>query len=77
MSQNDKQGIQEQQLRTLELRVEALIRACLELKDENKALRAREQELLDERDRLTQKNTQARARVEDIIHRMKHREDDA
>jgi cell division protein ZapB len=77
MSQNDKQGIQEQQLRTLELRVEALIRACAQLKDENKTLRAREQELLDERERLAQKNSQARARVEDIIHRLGQREDDA
>jgi cell division protein ZapB len=68
MSQNDKQGIQEQELRALEVRVEELIRACLQLKDENKTLRAREQELLDERERLSQKNTQARARVEDIIH---------
>jgi cell division protein ZapB len=77
MSQNDKQGIQEHQLRALEVRVEELIRACLQLKDENKTLRAREQELLDERDRLSQKNTQARARVEDIIHRLARQEGDA
>ena len=66
MSNNDKQGIQEQDLRALEVRVEELIRACTHLKDENKTLRAREQELMTERDRLADKNSQARTRVEDI-----------
>ncbi|MBT8429175.1 MAG: TIGR02449 family protein [Gammaproteobacteria bacterium] len=77
MSNNDKQGIQEQDLRALELRVEELIRACTHLKDENKTLRAREQELVSELDRVAAKNDQAKQRVEDMIARLKRLEDDA
>jgi cell division protein ZapB len=77
MSGNDKQSIQEQDLRTLELRVEELIRACTHLKDENKTLRAREQELMTEHDKLATKNDQARHRVEDMIARLKRLEDEA
>ncbi|WP_078121724.1 TIGR02449 family protein [Thiosocius teredinicola] len=77
MSNNDKQGIQEQDLRALEVRVEELIRACTHLKDENKTLRAREQELLVERDKLANKNDQAKTRVEDMISRLKKLEDEA
>jgi cell division protein ZapB len=77
MSNTDKQGIQEQDLRALEVRVEELIRACTHLKDENKTLRAREQELSAERDRLTSKNDQAKHRVEDMIARLKRLEDEA
>lgn len=77
MSNTDKQGIQEQDLRALEVRVEELIRACTHLKDENKTLRAREQELLTDRDRLASKNDQAKHRVEDMIARLKRLEDEA
>ena len=77
MSNTDKQGIQEQDLRALEVRVEELIRACTHLKDENKTLRAREQELAAERDRLASKNDQAKHRVEDMIARLKRLEDEA
>lgn len=77
MSNNDKQGIQEQDLRALEVRVEELIRACTHLKDENKTLRAREQELVTERDRLAAKTDQAKNRVEDMIDRLKRLEDEA
>lgn len=77
MSTNEKQGIQEQDLRALEVRVEELIRACTHLKDENKTLRAREQELSNERDRLAEKNDQAKHRVEDMIGRLKRLEDEA
>ena len=77
MSNSDKQGIQEQDLRALEVRVEELIRACTHLKDENKTLRAREQQLLNERDRLAAKNDQARERVEGMIGRLKRLEDEA
>ena len=77
MSSKDKQGIQEQDLRALEVRVEELIRACTHLKDENKTLRAREQELTLERDKLVAKNDQAKLRVEDMISRLKRLEDEA
>lgn len=77
MSQNDKQSLQEQDLRALEVRVEELIRACVHLKDENKTLRAREHELTAERDRLANKNDEAKHRVEDMIERLKRLEDEA
>ena len=77
MSSNDNQGIEEQDLRALEVRVEELIRACTYLKDENKTLRAREQALSSERDRLAEKNDQARERVEGMISRLKRLENDA
>ncbi len=77
MSNNERQGIQEQDLRALELRVEELIRACTHLKDENKTLRAREQELMSEHDTLAAKNDQAKRRVEDMIARLKRLEDEA
>ena len=77
MSTTDTQGIQEQDLRALEIRVEELIRACTHLKDENKTLRAREQALVSERDRLAAKNNQAKDRVEDMISRLREIEDQA
>lgn len=77
MSKSETQGIQEQDLRALEVRVEELIRACTHLKDENKTLRAREQELVTERDRLAAKNDQAKERVEQMISRLRRLEDEA
>jgi len=77
MSSNDNQGIEEQDLRTLEVRVEELIRACAHLKDENKTLRAQEQILAGERDRLAEKNEQAKQRVESMIGRLKRLESQA
>jgi cell division protein ZapB len=77
MSANDKQGIEEQDLKALEIRVEELIRACTHLKDENKTLRAREQQLAGERDRLAAKNDKAKGRVEDMLQRLKRLENEA
>jgi cell division protein ZapB len=77
MSSNDNQGIEEQDLRALEVRVEELIRACAHLKDENKTLRAQEQILAGERDRLAEKNEQAKQRVESMIGRLKRLENQA
>jgi cell division protein ZapB len=77
MSSNDNQGIEEQDLRALEVRVEELIRACTHLKDENKTLRAREQALSSERDLLAEKNDQAKHRVESMIGRLKRLENQA
>ncbi len=77
MSNSERQGVQEQDLRALEVRVEELIRACTRLKDENKTLRAREQALSLERDKLRTKNDQAKIRVEDMISRLKRLEDEA
>lgn len=77
MSANEKQGIEEHDLKALEIRVEELIRACTHLKDENKTLRAREQALVSERDQLSQKNDQAKGRVEAILTRLRRLEREA
>lgn len=77
MADNDKNGIQEHDLRALEVRVEELIRICTQLKDENKTLRAQEQVLLSERDTLASKTDQAKTRVEEMIVRLKRLEDNA
>lgn len=71
MADSQLQGITEQDLHALEVRVEELIRACSHLKAENRALRAREASLLTERASLIEKNDLARSRVEAMISRLK------
>lgn len=71
MGTADPQGISEQDLHALEVRVEELIRACQHLKNENRSLRAREETLLAERAGLIEKNESARDRVEAMINRLK------
>ncbi len=77
MTHADPNNIQEQDLRALEVRVEELIRACAHLRDENKTLRASQQELAGERDKLLDKTERARKRVEAIITRLKTIETDS
>jgi cell division protein ZapB len=71
MADSQLQGISEQDLHALEVRVEELIRACGHLKAENRSLRAREESLLAERASLIEKNELARTRVEAMISRLK------
>jgi cell division protein ZapB len=71
MAESPLQGISEQELHALEVRVEELIRACGHLKAENRNLRAREESLLAERASLIEKNDLARTRVEAMISRLK------
>ena len=75
MADQELQGVTEQDLRALELRVEELIRACSHLKDENRSLKAREEDLLSERADLIEKTELARDRVEAMIARLKSLED--
>jgi cell division protein ZapB len=58
-------------LQKLEVRVEELIRACSLLKDENKSLRTRQENLVAERAALIEKTELARAKVEAMITRLK------
>ena len=58
-------------LRKLEAQVEELIRACSYLKDENKSLRNRQDNLVAERAALIEKTELARTRVEAMISRLK------
>jgi cell division protein ZapB len=59
------------ELKRLEKRIDDLVSAVKELKDENRALRQRQDALTSERATLLQKNEQVRARVEAMIGRLK------
>lgn len=61
----------ERELKRLEQRVDALVRVCDQLQDENKSLKQRQDVLTSERANLLQKNEQVRARVEAMIGRLK------
>lgn len=61
----------ENELKRLEARVDALVRVCDQLQDENRSLRQRQDVLTAERANLLQKNEQVRARVEAMIGRLK------
>ena len=61
----------EHELRRLEKRVDALVRVCDQLQDENRSLKQRQDILTAERANLLQKNEQVRARVEAMIGRLK------
>ncbi len=74
MTDKETQNPADLDLRKLEIRVEELIRACSYLKDENKSLRARQDNLVAERAALIEKTELARARVEAMITRLKSME---
>ncbi len=64
----------EHELKRLEKRVDALVKVCDQLKDENRSLRQRQDTLTTERASLLQKNEEVRARVEAMIGRLKSME---
>ena len=61
----------EHELKRLEKRVDALVKVCDQLQDENRSLKQRQDVLTSERAGLLQKNEQVRARVEAMIGRLK------
>ncbi len=67
----DMNTVFEHELKRLEKRVDALVRVCDQLQDENKSLKQRQDVLTAERANLLQKNEQVRARVEAMIGRLK------
>lgn len=64
-------NISEQELKSLESRVEDLIRACAHLKNENRMLRTQQESLNNERAHLIEKTELARSRVEAMINRLR------
>ena len=62
------------EFKRLERRVEELVTTVGQLKEENRALRQRQDTLMTERAGLLQKNEQVRARVEAMIGRLKSME---
>ena len=67
----------EAELRQLEQRVDALVALTAQLKEENRALRLRQDSFSTERANLLQKNEQVRARVEAMIGRLRTMEQGA
>jgi cell division protein ZapB len=59
------------ELKRLERRLDELIAVCRQLKEENRSLRQRQENLMIERASLMQKNEQVRTRVEAMIGRLK------
>lgn len=59
------------ELKRLERRLEELVAVCRQLKEENRSLRQRQDNLMVERASLMQKNEQVRTRVEAMIGRLK------
>ncbi len=70
MTEATKNGL-ELELKRLEKQVDDLIASISDLKEENRALRHRQESLATERASLLQKNEQVRTRVEAMIGRLK------
>ena len=68
---DDINSVFESELKRLEQRVDALMKVCDQLQDENRSLKQRQDVLTAERATLLQKNEQVRARVEAMIGRLK------
>jgi cell division protein ZapB len=71
MGETTRSSPVELELRRLEKRIEELIRAISQLKEENRALRQRQDILASERTALLHRNEQVRTRVEAMIGRLK------
>jgi cell division protein ZapB len=71
MTETPARSAVDAELRRLERRVDELVATIEQLKEENRALRQRQETLMTERANLLQKNEQVRARVEAMIGRLK------
>jgi cell division protein ZapB len=71
MPRDDLLAASDLDLRSLEARVNELIRTCQTLKSENSSLRSRQDQLVAERAALIEKTELARNRVEAMIQRLK------
>jgi len=65
------------ELKSLEKRIDELVATVAQLKEESRALRQRQDTLMNERAGLLNKNEQVRARVEAMIGRLKAMEHSA
>lgn len=77
MEKNDAQQTAEQDLKSLEARIDELIQTVDRLKEENRTLRSRQENLTSDRAQLIERNDMARTRVEAMISRMKALEQSA
>lgn len=77
MTDNNKTSVVETELKRLEARMDELVILVHQLKEENRALRHRQDSLSSERSTLLQKNEQVRTRVEAMIGRLRTMESGA
>ncbi len=74
MSDNTRPPGAESELKRLEKRIDDLLASMAQLKEENRALRQRQEMLAGEKTALLNRNDQVRARVEAMIGRLKSME---
>jgi cell division protein ZapB len=71
MSEPSARSAVDAELKRLERRIDELVATIGQVKEENRALRQRQESLMTERASLLQKNEQVRGRVEAMIGRLK------
>ena len=71
MNDSNRSATVDVELKRLEKRVDELVTTLLRLKDENRALRARQDTLAAEKTTVMNRSEQVRARVEAMIGRLK------
>jgi len=71
MNDSNRSAAVDVELKRLEKRVDELVTTLLRLKDENRALRARQDTLAAEKTTVMNRSEQVRARVEAMIGRLK------
>lgn len=74
MSEPSARSAVDAELKRLERRIDELVATIGQVKEENRALRQRQESLMTERANLLQKNEQVRGRVEAMIGRLKSME---
>jgi cell division protein ZapB len=74
MGESSARSAVDAELKRLERRIDELVATVGHLKEENRALRHRQDSLMTERASLLQKNEQVRARVEAMIGRLRSME---
>lgn len=74
MNREDQNPVMDQDLKRLEVRVDDLIHTVTLLKEENQALRVKQENLMTERAELIEKTELAKTRVEAMISRLKSME---
>ncbi len=77
MTDSNRSAAVDVELRRLEKRVDELVATLLRLKDENRALRHRQEALAAEKTTVMNRSEQVRARVEAMIGRLKAMEHSA
>lgn len=77
MTETQRQASAELELKRLEKRIDELVATVRQLKDENRALRQRQEVLAGERTTLLGRNDQVRTRLEAMIGRLRAMEHSA